>query len=169
MNEIDVALVVLLLICALRGFWRGFFRESCGFFSLIIGIVAALRYAEAGAALLATRIELSDLPATVRLGIAFVGIFAVVNTAGTILGFLCDRLFGSGARRRVTRVGGAVFGLGKGGAVLAFVLLFFYLFPVLPGLDRQIMDSQIARPMVAAASAVLRVGWQGAAPGAPRA
>ena len=43
MNGIDVALVVLLLLCGLRGSWRGFFRESFGFAALLLGLLAALR------------------------------------------------------------------------------------------------------------------------------
>jgi len=59
-----------------------------------------------------------------------------------------------------SRVGGALFALGKGAAVLSFVLLFLHLFPVVPSLDRQIADSRLARPMVAAAGAALRTGWR---------
>ena len=53
MNGIDVALVVLLLLCGLRGSWRGIFRESFGFAALMLGLLAALRGADAGAEWLA--------------------------------------------------------------------------------------------------------------------
>ena len=77
-----------------------------------------------------------------------------------LIGVAADQLFGRGALQVPSRVGGALFALGKGAAVLAFVLLFLQLFPVVPGIDQQIADSRIARPMVAAAGAALRAGWR---------
>ena len=71
-------------------------------------------------------------------GAAFVAIFMVVSAAVNLLGLACDQLFGRGVLRVPSRVGGALFGLGKGAAVFAFVLLFLHLFPVVPGIDQQI-------------------------------
>ena len=71
MNIVDVALVVLLLLCALRGTWRGVFRESFGFLSLIGGLWAALRGANAGALWLAARVPDADLNQTAVVGVAF--------------------------------------------------------------------------------------------------
>jgi len=142
MNGIDGALVVLLLVCGLRGSWRGFFRESFGFAALVLGLLAALRGTDAGANWLSAHAGATPLNGTALLGVA------------------SDQLFGRGALRIPSRVGGAVFALGKGAAVLAFVLLFFHLFPVVPGIEAQLTGSRIARPMVSAAAAVLRAGWR---------
>lgn len=160
MSGIDAALVVLLLLCAVRGLWRGFFRESFGFLALITGLVAALRLSDEGAARLATYL---DAPATARLGIAFVGIFVLLHTAINLLGFVFDRLLGSVLLRRMSAAAGALFALAKGAAVLAFVLLFLHLCPVVPGLDQQIMQSRIGRPMVSVAASVIRTGLRQAA------
>ena len=160
MNGIDVALVILLLLCAGRGLWRGFFRESFGFLGLITGLVAALRLSDEGAAWLATYV---DVPAAARLGIAFVGIFILVHTVMNLFGFILDRLLGGVLLRRMSSAAGALFALAKGGAVLAFILLFLHLFPVVPGLDQRIMESQIARPMVSVAGSVIRAGLRQAA------
>ena len=48
MNGIDVALVVLLLVCGLRGSWRGIFRESFGFAGLVLGLLAAAARCRSG-------------------------------------------------------------------------------------------------------------------------
>ena len=160
MNAVDVALVVLLLLCGLRGTWRGFFRESFGFAALLLGLLAALRGAEAGAAWLSALTPTADLNGTALLGAAFVAIFLAVSGLVNLTGVACDQLFGRGALRIPSRVAGALFALGKGAAVLAFVLLFFHLFPVVPGIDQQISSSRIARPMVSAAGAALRAGWR---------
>jgi uncharacterized membrane protein required for colicin V production len=165
MNAIDVALVVLLLLCGLRGSWRGVFRESFGFAALLIGIWAALHGAGAGAAWLAARLPASDMNATALLGGAFVVAFLVASTLVNVVGVACDQVFGRGPLRIPSRVAGALFALAKGAAVAAFALLFLQLFPVVKGLDRQILDSRIARPLVNSAEAALRSGWRnGAAP-----
>jgi uncharacterized membrane protein required for colicin V production len=159
MNRIDVALVVLLLLCAVRGFWRGVFRESFGFLGLIAGLAAALRFAEVASTALSEAIPgWGALPEAARLGIAFVATFIVVQTFFTLFGYLLDRTLGSLAMRRISHAAGALFAIAKGGAVLAFVLLFLHLFPVVPGLDEPIMESRLGRPLVSAASSVIRAG-----------
>lgn len=160
MNAIDVALVILLLLSALRGSWRGIFREGFGFVALLVGLLVALRGAEMGARWLNDSAPGIGLNATALLGAAFVVIFVVVSTLINLIGVACDQLFGRGALRAASRASGALFALAKGAVVLAFVLLFLHLFPVVPGIDRQIMESRIARPMVTAASAALRAGWR---------
>jgi len=168
MNLIDVALVVLLLLCSVRGSWRGVFRESFGFAALLIGLWAALRFADGGAAWLAGRVPAADVNPTALLGAAFVALFLLVSTAINLVGVACDQVLGRGALRMPSRVAGALFALGKGAAVAAFALLFLQLFPVVKGLDRQILDSRIARPLVAGAEAALRSGWRDPAGAADR-
>lgn len=160
MNGIDVALVILLLLCGLRGSWRGVFRESFGFAALLLGLLAALRGAAAGAAWLTAHAPVADLSASAVLGVAFVAIFLFVSTLLNLIGVAADQLFGRGSLRIASRASGALFGLGKGAAVLAFALLFLHLFPIVRGIDRQIMDSRLAHPMVNAAGAMLRAGWR---------
>jgi uncharacterized membrane protein required for colicin V production len=44
-NRIDLILAIVLIVFALRGFWRGFSREFFGFIGLIGGVaVAAATY-----------------------------------------------------------------------------------------------------------------------------
>jgi membrane protein required for colicin V production len=160
MNGIDVALVILLLLAALRGSWRGIFREGFGFAALVVGLIAALAGAEKAAAWLGSVMPRTDLNQSAMLGVAFVAIFLIVSTLINLVGVASDQLLGRGALRAASRVSGALFALGKGAVVLAFVMLFLHLFPVVPGVDRQIMDSRIGRPLVSAASAVLRAGWR---------
>lgn len=168
MNLIDVALVVLLLVCGLRGSWRGVFRESFGFAALLIGLWAALRFADAGAAWLGERVPTADLNPTALLGAAFVAVFLVVSALINLLGVACDQIFGRGPLRIPSRIAGALFALAKGAAVAALALLFLQLFPVVKGLDRQILDSRIARPLVSGAQAALRSGWRDSAGAADR-
>lgn len=168
MNGIDVALVVLLLLCALRGSWRGVFRELFGFAALLAGLAAALRTADLVASRLAVYPLASDLSASALLGVAFVAVFLVVSTVVNLIGVAFDQLFGRGALRIPSRVVGALFATAKGAVTLAIVMLFVHVFPVAPALEQQIATSRLARPMVSAAGAALRAGWRdGAAESRP--
>jgi len=155
MNSVDLALIILLAVCALRGYWRGFFRESFGLLALVGGVAAALRLTSLGAALLQQHVP---LPQPVETGLAFVLIFVVVHTVVNLIGVVLDRLAGALFLRGVNRLAGAAFGIGKGAAILGFVLLFLHLFPVVPDLDGHIMTSTIGRPLVTAAGNVIRLG-----------
>jgi membrane protein required for colicin V production len=155
MNVVDVALVVVLTGCALRGWWRGFFRESCGLVALVFGVVAALRFAAGGEAALESYLR---LPAPVGAGVAFVGIFVVVHGLINVTGVLLSRAMHTTALGALNVVGGAAFGVAKGAVVLAFLLLFLHLFGIVSALDPQLMSSSIGRPLVAAASNAIRIG-----------
>lgn len=166
MNLIDVALVVLLLLCALRGFWRGFFRESFGFLGLILGLGAALRFSDLGAVGLAPYVP---LPSTALVGIAFVAIFMIAYTSLNLFGLLLESLLGSLMLQRANQVAGVAFAVAKGGAILALVLLFFHLFRVVPALDQRIMASRVGRPLVTAAESVIHAGLRTVAQPTPAA
>ena len=166
MNLIDVALVVLLLLCALRGFWRGFFRESFGFLGLILGLGAALRFSDLGAVGLAPYVP---LPSTASVGIAFVAIFMIAYTSLNLFGLLLESLLGSLMLQRANQVAGVAFAVAKGGAILALVLLFFHLFRVVPALDQRIMASRVGRPLVTAAESVIHAGLRTVAQPTPAA
>ena len=161
MNGVDLALSVLLALCALRGYWRGFFRESFGLLALVGGVAAAARFATLGASLLQQYVR---LPAAVDAGLAFVVIFVMVHTIVNLIGVVFDRLTAALFLRGINRLAGAALGAGKGAAVLALVLLFFHLFPIIPELDGQIMSSNIGRPLVNVAGDVIRLGLQPPAP-----
>jgi len=167
MNGVDGALVVLLVGCAVRGYWRGFFRESFGLVALIGAVAAAVQFT--AAATLAVQQHLT-LPPPLPAGAAFVTIFVVTHSVLNTVGFVLDRLAGRSLLRGVSRVAGALFGVGKSALTAAFVLLLLHLLPFLPSIDAHIMRSSFARPLVTAASNVLRLAPSPATPPeAPRA
>lgn len=164
MNGVDVVLVLILVVFALRGYWRGFFRESFGVLAVIAGVAAALQFTAPGTLVLQ---EYASLPPAVQTGVAFVGIFVVVYAIVNLIGALLDRLAGASRLWVVNHFAGALLGIAKGGVVLAAVLLFLHLLPVAPAADAHIMSSAIARPLVGAASDVLRLGGRDHQPGPP--
>ena len=154
MNAVDLGVGVVLFLFALRGYLRGFFRECFGFLGLVIGVVAALRCTALGESVLE---EHFDLPAQARAGLAFVAIFVGVQGALSLVGILLGRLAKSPSLAWLSGLGGALFGVGKASAVLAFILLFLHLFPVVSSLDPKIMESTVGRPLVTTASSALRL------------
>ena len=155
MNGVDIVLVVMLTGCAVRGWWRGFFRECIGLIALVVGVAAALRLSGAVEAVLQPRLH---VPAPVAAGVAFVSIFVVVHGTINVVGMLLGRLAARTALGVVDSASGAVLGAAKGGVVLAFVLLFLHLFPIASTLDPKLMASSIGRSLVAVASNAIRVG-----------
>lgn len=158
MNRIDVAILVLLALFTLRGFWRGFFRESLGFLGLVVGLLAALQLSDSGAALV---VRYVSLPPDAGAAVAFIGIFVAVHTTANLLGFLLDRVAHLVLVSPVNRLAGAIFAFAKGNAVLAFVLLFLHLFSPSAELEREIAASRIGQTLTQAANMVLRAGWRG--------
>ena len=155
MNSVDVALALVLVVAAVRGYGRGFVKEVFSGLALVVGVYAAFVLAPTVEVVIASRYV---LPNPVGAGAAFVAVFTGAYVVFSVVGVLLDRR-GSGVIVRVaTGLAGALLGGGKAAAVAAFVLLFTHLFPVAPGLERQVMASTFGRPIVAAAERAIRVG-----------
>jgi len=154
MNSVDVTLAIVLALFGLRGYWRGFFRESFGLLALFGGVAAALRFASDGAQLLEPYLSLP----LVREGVSFVAIFVLFHAASTLVGVLFDRLASAASFGLANHAAGALVGVGKGAGLAAFVLLFLHLFPLVPTLNTRITDSRLAPPLIVAAGNVVRFG-----------
>jgi membrane protein required for colicin V production len=157
MNSVDLIVVFLLAVYALRGYWHGLIRETFGLLALAAGIWAAFRFAADGGVFLQ---QYLTLPTSVQAGVAFVLIFMLVHAVVNVAGVLVDHLAALGS---INRLGGVAVGAGKGAAVLAFVLLFLHLFSTSSSVDRYIMSSRVGPPLVNAAGNVVRLGLQATA------
>lgn len=155
MNGVDVALVIVLAGCALRGWWRGFFRECFGVVALVVGVAAALRFTGGAEGAVQSHLR---LPSPVGAGVAFVAIFVVVHGFINVVGVLVSRLTHTAALDVLNGIGGALLGVAKGTVVLAFLLLFLHLFPLVPSFDPQVMGSSLGRPLVGVAGNAIRIG-----------
>lgn len=160
---VDVAVVGFVILAALRGWWRGFFREFFGLLGLAVGLYAASEYAPLLSPWLAEKVT---GPETVRDGLAYVIVFVAANLATNIFGLLLDRIAAALLLGGINRAAGAVFGAGKATAVAAAVLLFVHLFPPLANVDQQVMASPLGRQLVETAGNVLRVSLPPQAAGA---
>lgn len=129
MNWLDVAVAVGLAAFALRGFLKGLVAESLGFLGLLLGVAASL-FANPLVADFVRRVAGASRPAAVLtaavlvfLAVEFVWLFG--------MWFLLGRAKRKSFRRSgANRVGGALFGLGKGVVLVSFSLLFLEAVPM---------------------------------------
>ncbi len=154
-NGVDLVLIVLLALCGLRGFVRGLFREATGLVGVVAGGVGAVVYSQAGAALLHHVLPLRPLAEQLAAGVV---IFTAVNAVVHILAALLDRVARAAFLGGPVRLAGALLGMGKGAAVLGFVLLGVRVYAPSPAVVDAIAESKLARPLVEAAAVLLRAG-----------
>jgi membrane protein required for colicin V production len=149
MNRIDVVLTIVLVLFALRGFWRGFSREFFGFIGLIGGLaVAAAAYAAAEAYVPAA------VPERLRPIAAFAAVFFAVDLAANLAGAVLHRMLGVLFLSPVNRLAGAAFGVAKGAAMAAIVLLLVRAYTPSPELLTELDRSTLARPLLGLAGEV---------------
>jgi membrane protein required for colicin V production len=166
-SPLDALLLILLVPFTVRGWWRGFCRESFGLVGLVAGaLVAAAAGPELARILLARRL----LPPFAALPVAWSAIFLAAWIAAAVVGRLADRLARALLLGGVNRIAGAVFGSLKGAALLGFGLLLVEHVSPSPALTRVIAASRLGRPLEQVAVGVVRTGRElGAGPAERRA
>jgi membrane protein required for colicin V production len=154
-NRVDFALLALLAVCAIRGYWRGLFRESMGLVGLVLGAVAATTFWQPAAAGLHRLVSLRPfVEQLVAVCLVFAGVNLLVHLGAMTLDRIARLLFlGS-----VTRLAGAVVGVGKGAVVLAVVLFLLRAYAPVPAVTEAIGTSSLGEPLAQVAESVLRRG-----------
>lgn len=130
MNIVDLILLVLLLLFALRGYFKGLFRETFALLGLFLGFMAAVRYDEPVAAFLAESWKSSLI---VLRAAAFVALFFVTYFSLNLVGWLLHRSASLLFLQGINRIGGVVVGVGKGAALMALALFFLSSTPMISG------------------------------------
>ena len=155
MNQVDALLLVLLLPFALRGYWRGFCRESLGLAGLLGGVLGA---AALGPRLATALLSRGLLPSLVAHLAAFAAIFLSIAIAARLLGRLADRLTRALLLGGFNRAAGVIFGSVKGAALLGFALLLLERVVPSPALGEIIAASRLGPPLMQLAGSVLDAG-----------
>lgn len=119
MNWIDLVFIALIVISGLISLYRGFVREIFSLATWIIAAWVGIQYSSAVAVYLPEGI--SDV--TLRLGLAFAGIFILVLILGGIAGVLANRIVRGSGLTGTDRSLGVVFGVLRG-ALIVTVLVF---------------------------------------------
>ncbi|WP_376691538.1 CvpA family protein [Wenzhouxiangella sp. EGI_FJ10409] len=120
MNWADYAIVGIVLVSMVVSLFRGFIREV---FSLLVWIAAVYAALQAAGPLALQLEGVIEVP-SVRVIIAFVGVFLVVLAIGGLINYLLGKLVDGTGLSGTDRLFGAVFGALRGLAiVLAAVIV----------------------------------------------
>lgn len=123
---LDWLFIALLTLTALSGLMRGLVREVLGLAGWLVAILAARILAPVVAERLAGLVESPDG----RMVLAFVLVVAGVIIGFAIITRLLRTLIGWAGLGIIDRLGGAAFGLIKGGAILVVITLLVGLTPL---------------------------------------
>lgn len=119
MNWADYLILVLITLSALIGLWRGLLREVISLATWAAAIAIAFLFAEDGAAHLIPYIDIPSL----RIAAAFSGLFLATLLLGGLVGILASQLVQYTGLTGTDRVLGMAFGLARGAAVVALLVL----------------------------------------------
>ncbi len=143
MNRIDVVLAIVLALFALRGFQRGFSREIFALIGLVGGVaVAGALYADAALQLP------PEVPDIVRPAVAFLVIFLGVALAAKLVGMLVHRVLGLVLLSPLDRLGGIVFGVAKGAAIITLGVIVVRALTPANALERLAAGSVLLQPIL---------------------
>jgi membrane protein required for colicin V production len=157
-NIADSILVILFSLFALRGYFKGLFRETFSLIGFAAGLMAAVRYDEPLAALWAAHWNPSHSVIVLRI-LAFVAIFFSVYIVSALSGWLLHRSAGLVFLQGVNRIGGVLLGAAKGVVLVACLVFVLLSSPWLPQSMRTSMDeSRLASPLYHLARLLIAMG-----------
>ncbi|MES1951187.1 colicin V production protein [Salinisphaera sp. S4-8] len=116
---VDIAILAVVALSAIIGFFRGFLREAIGLATWLLAFYLAFTFVRHGAAVLSPWIDTQP----VRLAVSFAVIFIVVLLLGAIINFVLHRLVNQTGFAGTDRVLGAGFGALRGIAVLVVLVM----------------------------------------------
>ncbi|ROO27396.1 colicin V production CvpA [Salinisphaera orenii MK-B5] len=123
---VDVAILAVIALSAIIGFFRGFLREALGLATWILALYLAFTFAEVGARFLQNWISVDSA----RLAVAFGVVFVAVLVLGAIVNYIIGRLVSETGFAGTDRALGGAFGVLRGVAVLVLLVLLAGVTPV---------------------------------------
>ena len=156
MNWVDLTVLGVLLLFALRGFIRGFFREIFSLAGLVAGFMLAAAYERPASAFVATYWQTSPL---ILKGVCFIGIFFSVYFLLSLTGWFLHRSAKLLFLTTLNRAGGIAIGVGKGVAVAALAVFLLSSASWLPQPAREkLVGAYLVSPLSRLAENLIRIG-----------
>lgn len=119
MNWADYLIVILIVLSMLMGLWRGLLREVISLATWIAAFAIAFLFAEGAAVHLVPYLELPSL----RIAVAFGGLFIATLLLGGLIGILASYLVHYTGLTGTDRMLGVTFGLARGAFIIAVLVL----------------------------------------------
>ena len=119
MSPVDIAIVVVLLVSAIIGIFRGFIREVLSLASWLVAIYVAWTFAAQGAVYLEPYVSQKELRGIASFAAIFVGTLIIVS----IISYVIYRLFALAGITGLDRSLGGIFGLIRGVVIVALMIL----------------------------------------------
>jgi membrane protein required for colicin V production len=152
MTALDGVLVLLLVLFALRGFWRGFLREALGLAGLVLAGVLVVTWSEPIAGALTDRAGMSPLTARLLSAVTLaLAVFLAVRFIGGLVARVTAALF----LRPIDRVAGVGLGLAEGAALLGLVLAAALRIAPTSDIGHRIGASRVAQPLLQVADRIV--------------
>ncbi|HWP66098.1 MAG TPA: CvpA family protein [Candidatus Limnocylindria bacterium] len=161
MTTLDAVLLAVLAAFGLRGFFRGFVRETTSLLALVAATAAVVFQGGRVAELLMARGVAEAELALIAAGAAT---FLAAYLAVTLVGWGVDRLAHALFLGTAVRVLGIAFAIGKGAILLGFALIVGQQWAPTVLSRQRVESSRLARPMVELARALITEGGERLAP-----
>lgn len=123
---VDYLILGIVLVSAVIGIFRGFFREIISLVAWVLAFLVAIHFTEPVSHLLENSISTPSL----RKAVTGTVLFVAVLLLGGIVGFLVGKLVSSSGLAGTDRAIGGVFGLVRGAALVIILMLLAALTPM---------------------------------------
>jgi membrane protein required for colicin V production len=116
---IDVVILALIVLSAILSLFRGFVKEAVALATWLIALWVAMTFYEELAAVLAQWIELASARKITAFGLLFVAVLLL----GAIVNFVAGMLVSRTGLTGTDKLLGIVFGVARGGVIVAILVL----------------------------------------------
>jgi membrane protein required for colicin V production len=123
---VDYLIICIVIVSAVIGLFRGFFREIISLVSWVVAFMVAIHFTEPLSHLLEASIETPSL----RKAVTGSGLFVFVLLLGGVANFLVGKLVSSSGLAGTDRSIGAAFGLVRGVVLVILLMLLASLTPM---------------------------------------